>query len=134
MEIRQLDLLTQELEDYFGAKINLVESEIKLTKGMTKRVFIRSLDNLKESVDRSRELFENFGLDLNTYDEIYFNIIYDLFSVSFNDTQLTFLQAYIESIISEEELGTATIKVDGEEEIKKPFKTPEDVWNVIKEF
>ena len=134
MEIRQLDLLTQELEDYFGAKINLAESEIKLTKGMTKRVFIRSLDNLKESVERSRELFENFGLDLNTYDEIYFNIIYDLFSVSFNDTQLTFLQAYIESIISEEELGTATIKVDGGEEVKKPFKTPEDVWNVIKEF
>ena len=52
----------------------------------------------------------------------------------FKKEQLALIQMYLYQLVPDKEWdGTITIEQNKEEEVV-PFKTPDDVWNVIKKF
>ena len=71
---------------------------------------------------------------MTMYEDKFFSIIENLFKLVFNKAQLVLIQMYLYELVPDKEWdGTITVEV-GKEEKTLPFKSAEDVWNVIKKF
>ena len=101
---------------------------------MNKKIFIEVIEGLKKIEDRKDFLAEEIGMDMTMYEDKFFNIIENLFKLVFNKAQLVLIQMYLYELVPDKEWdGTITVEV-GKEEKTLPFKSAEDVWNVIKKF
>jgi hypothetical protein len=101
---------------------------------MNKKIFIDVIEELKKIEDRKDFLAEEIGMDMTMYEDKFFNIIENLFKLVFNKSQLVLIQMYLYELVPDKEWdGTITVEV-GKEEKTLPFKSAEDVWNVIKKF
>jgi hypothetical protein len=101
---------------------------------MNKRIFIDVIEELKKIEDRKDFLAEEIGMDMTMYEDKFFSIIENLFKLVFNKAQLVLIQMYLYELVPDTEWdGTITVEV-GKEEKTLPFKSAEDVWNVIKKF
>lgn len=101
---------------------------------MNKKIFIDVIEELKKIEDRKDFLAEEIGMDMTMYEDKFFNIIENLFKLVFNKAQLVLIQMYLYELVPDKEWdGTITVEV-GKEEKTLPFKSAEDVWNVIKKF
>lgn len=101
---------------------------------MNKKIFIEVIDQLRKIEDRKDFLAEEIGMDMTMYEDQFFSVIENLFKLVFNKSQLGLIQMYLYQLMPDKEWdGTITVEVGKEEEIL-PFKSAEDVWNVIKKF
>ena len=101
---------------------------------MNKKIFIDVIEELKKIEDRKDFLAEGIGMDMTMYEDKFFSIIENLFKLVFNKAQLVLIQMYLYELVPDKEWdGTITVEV-GKEQKTLPFKSAEDVWNVIKKF
>ena len=101
---------------------------------MNKKIFIDVIEELKKIEDRKDFLAEEIRMDMTMYEDKFFNIIENLFKLVFNKAQLVLIQMYLYELVPDKEWdGTITVEV-GKEEKTLPFKSAEDVWDVIKKF
>lgn len=107
-------------------------NERKLAKeNMDKKLFIECIDTLKSIEDRRDFMEEEIGVDMTQYEDKFMQVIENLFNIAFNIEQVALIQMYLYQLVPDNEWdGTITVTTDGVEE-QVPFKTPEDVWEII---
>lgn len=101
-------------------------------KKMNKKTFIEVVKQLKQIEDRRDFMETELGLDMTTYEDKFFNIIESLFKLVFSKGQLALVQMYLYQLTPDNEWdGKITIEIDKKEK-EVDFKTPEQVWEVLK--
>ena len=101
---------------------------------MDKKLFIEVMKQLKQIEERRDFMAEEIGMDMTAYEDQFFGVIENLMKMHFNKEQLALIQMYLYQLVPDKEWdGTITIEQNKEEEVV-PFKTPDDVWDVIKKF
>jgi len=115
-----------------------VSYTIKIKKpdlaSMNKKIFINIIKELRKIEDRKDFLAEEIGIDMTVYEDQFFYVIENLFKLAFNKSQLGLIHMYLYQLAPDKEWdGTITIE-EGKSEQKVPFKSPVDVWNVIKKL
>ena len=100
---------------------------------MDKRTFTEVIKHLKDIEDRRDFMQSEIGMDVTQYEDKFFAVIEGLFKIAFNQTQLSLIQTYLYQRCPDKEWdGTITLEKDGAEPTTYRFKTPEEVWDVIK--
>ena len=103
-------------------------------EAMTKLIFIEILDELRKIEDRTDFLQGEIGMDMAAYENSFFKVIENLMKLAFNKEQLALIQLYLYQLIPDKEWdGTITVEKDKVEKVVN-FRTPADVWAVIKNF
>lgn len=101
---------------------------------MTKQAFVETLKLLRELDDRTEFLAEEIGMDVSAYEDKYFRIIENLLMMAFSKEQVALIRLWIYELMPDKEYeGVITITKD-KKDLEVDFKTPEDVWKVIKSF
>lgn len=101
---------------------------------MDKKLFIEVMQQLKQIEERRDFMAEEIGMDMTAYEDQFFAVIENLMKMHFKKEQLALIQMYLYQLVPDKEWdGTITIEKDKQEEIV-PFKTPEEVWNVVNYF
>ena len=101
---------------------------------MNKAAFIRVLKNLKKIEDRRDFMQSEIGMDVTAYEDLFFNVIEDMFKLMFSKEQLALIQMYLYQLQPDKEWDGTIMLEKNKKEFKVNFKTPEDVWNVLKEI
>ena len=100
---------------------------------MDKKLFIQVILQLRKIEDRRDFMAEEIGMDMTTYEDQFFNVIENLMKMHFSKEQLALIQMYLYQLAPDKEWdGTITLE-NNRKETTHPFKTPEDVWKVIKD-
>ena len=114
--------------------VYIIRSKEPDKETMNKKIFIEVIEGIKKIEERKDFLAEEIGMDMTLYEDQFFSVIENLFKLVFNTSQLGLIHMYLYQLIPDKEWdGTITVEV-GKEEKTLPFKSPEDVWNVIKKF
>lgn len=101
---------------------------------MDKKLFIQVIKQLRQIEERRDFMAEEIGMDMTAYEDQFFNVIENLMKMHFKKEQLALIQMYLYQLVPDKEWdGTITIEKNKKEETV-PFKTPEEVWMVIKKF
>lgn len=101
---------------------------------MNKIVFVEVIEQLKKIEDRKEFLADEIGMDMTMYEDLFFDVIENLFKLAFNKSQLELIQTYLYQLNPDKEWdGMITIEV-GKEQKTFPFKSPIEVWEVVKKF
>ena len=99
---------------------------------MNKKLFTNVLNQLRQIEDRRDFMAEEIGMDMTAYEDQFFRVIEDLMKMHFNKEQLALIQMYLYQLVPDKEWdGKITIEKNKEEHLVD-FKTPDDVWNLIK--
>ena len=101
---------------------------------MNKKLFIQVMKQLRTIEERRDFMAEEIGMDMTTYEDQFFQVIENLMKMHFKKEQLALIQMYLYQLVPDKEWdGTITIEKNKKEQTV-PFKTPEEVWSVIKKF
>ena len=101
---------------------------------MNKQIFIKILNDLKKIEDRRDFMVEEIGMDMTAYEDLFFNVVENCFKMVFSKEQLALVQMYLYQLVPDKGWdGTITVE-KGKEEVVVNFKTPSDVWDVIKDY
>ena len=101
---------------------------------MEKVLFKKILAQLKKIDERRDFMHSEIGMDMTQYEDQFFDVIENLMKMHFNKHQLGLIQTYLYQLIPDKDWdGTITLEKN-KKEIVHPFKTPEDVWEVISKF
>jgi len=101
---------------------------------MDKKLFIDVIKQLRQIEERRDFMESEIGMDMTTYEDQFFNVIENLMKMHFKKEQLALIQMYLYQLVPDKEWdGTITIEKNKKEQIVN-FKTPEEVWSVIKKF
>ena len=77
---------------------------------------------------------EEIGMDMTLYEDQFFSVIENLFKLAFNKSQLGLIQMYLYQLTPDKDWdGMITIE-QGKSEKTVPFKSADEVWDVIKKF
>lgn len=132
-----MKLLKDEIRRILKSGIDIsyrIKTRLPDQETMDKKVFTNLLDQLREIEERRDFMEEEIGMDMSQYEDKFFVVIENLLGLVFNKEQLTLIQTYLYQLVPDKEWdGTISIK-QGKSEKTVPFKTPSDVWNVVKEF
>ena len=101
---------------------------------MNKKIFIDVLEQMRKIEDRRDFLLEEIGMDMTVYEDQFFNVIENLFKLAFNKSQLGLIQMYLYQLSPDKEWDGKITLEEGKSEQVVDFKSPNDVWNVIKKF
>jgi len=101
-------------------------------ESMNKKLFVQIIKQLKKIEDRRDFLADEIGMDMTLYEDQFFNVIENLFKLCFNKAQIAMIQMYLYQLTPDEDWdGTIKLEV-GKEEKVVAFKSPQDVWEVVK--
>ena len=101
---------------------------------MNKKLFIETLEVLKKIEDRRDFMEDELGLDMTLYEDKFMQVIENLFRLAFNDSQVALIKLYLYELVPDKEWdGTITVE-EKEKETQVKFKTPNDVWKVLKKL
>lgn len=101
---------------------------------MDRKLFIEVMKQLRQIEERRDFMAEEIGMDMTAYEDQFFSVIENLMKMHFKKEQLALIQMYLYQLVPDKEWdGTITIEQNKKEEVV-PFKTPEEVWNVVKKF
>ena len=101
---------------------------------MNKKIFVETLEVLKNIEDRRDFMEDELGLDMTTYEDKFMQVIENLFRLAFNDSQVALIKLYLYELVPDKEWdGTITVE-EKEKEKQVKFKTPNDVWKVLKKL
>lgn len=111
-------------------------SEVKSkNSNMTRKIFIETMQKLKEIEERSDFMVDELGIDITAFEDKFLSIIENLLKLSFNDIQLTYINLYLYELLPNEDEYDGVISIEKNKKTEKyPFKTPEDVWDLIQKF
>lgn len=100
---------------------------------MQKQMFIEVIKSIKKIEDRRDFMISEIGMDMTQYEDQFFNVIENLLKLAFTKEQIGLIQLYLYDLTPDKDWdGTITVEVGATKQEKKvPFKTPEDVWNLI---
>ena len=77
---------------------------------------------------------DELGLDMTLYEDKFMQVIENLFRLAFNDSQVALIKLYLYELVPDKEWdGTITVE-EKEKETQVKFKTPNDVWKVLKKL
>jgi hypothetical protein len=118
--------------------IHPLSYRIKITElpkeDMTKKLFIEVMKQMRQIEERKDFMAEEIGMDMTAYEDQFFAVIENLMKMTFNKEQCALIQMYLYQLVPDKEWdGTITIEKDKKEETL-PFKTPDNVWEVINKF
>jgi len=103
-----------------------------------KKLFTEILLQIEELNIRREILQEEFEIDLNSYEILFYKVINNLLKLHFNENQMTVIYTYLESrkdSVREDEEQPIQIKVEtANESFFHDFESPEDVWAIIKKL
>lgn len=122
--------IRQIVNNYLQIKVTLRESSMT-QDNLDKKLFIDSLNLLREIDDRRDFMEEELGVDLSVYEEKFLQVIENLFRMHFSKEQLSLIQHYVYVIPTLQNWDGKVDMTDGKEIITVDFETPEQVWNVI---
>lgn len=128
METKQIvrNALKRHLPGRFIIKLKELDK-----KSMNRKLFIETLNTLREIEDRTDFLGSELGLDVTAYENKFFHVIENLLKMHFSKDQLALIQYWIYQLPKEKEYA-GTIKItQGKTEKEVPFETPSDVWQAI---
>lgn len=129
--------LKDNIRDVLKSKIDLkyvIKPKQPDKEDMNKAIFIQVIDELKKIEDRKDFLADEIGIDMTLYEDQFFSVIENLFKLIFNKSQLELIQLYLYELVPDKEWdGTIKIEQEKQEQIV-PFKTPSDVWEIVKKF
>jgi hypothetical protein len=132
-----MKLVKSKIRDILKSKFNLnfrIKSIGPDKHAMNKKIFIDVINQLRKIEERKDFLAEEIGLDMTAYEDQFFSVIENLFKLVFNKTQLGLIQTYLYQLIPDKDWdGMITIE-EGKEEKTVPFKSANEVWNVLKKF
>tara|TARA_B110000285_G_C14837875_1_gene473957 strand:+ start:272 stop:676 length:405 start_codon:yes stop_codon:yes gene_type:complete len=98
---------------------------------MNKKLFVQILDGLRKIEERRDFMESEIGLDMTVYEDQFFDVIENLFRMSFSKEQYTLINTYLYQLMPDMDWnGKITINVNKKQK-EVDFKKPEDVWNVI---
>tara|TARA_B100001778_G_C18601964_1_gene637706 strand:+ start:3568 stop:3975 length:408 start_codon:yes stop_codon:yes gene_type:complete len=101
---------------------------------MEKMLFKKIILQLRKIDERRDFMQEEIGMDMTTYEDQFFSVIENLMKMHFNKEQLALIQTYLYQLVPDKEWdGTITLEKDKKEQVV-PFKSADDVWNVIQNF
>lgn len=101
---------------------------------MDKKAFIEIIRTLRKIEERRDFMQSEIGMDMTTYEDEFFYVIENLFKICFNKEQINLIQMYLFQLLPDKEWnGTITLKKNNED-ITVMFKSPTDIWKVIKQF
>ena len=104
------------------------------TEDMNKKIFLEVLKQLRIIEERRDFMEEEIGMDMTQYEDQFFAVIENLFTLAYNKVQRGLIQMYLYELVPDKDWdGTVTIEQNKKERVVN-FKTPEDVWNVINLF
>jgi hypothetical protein len=92
-------------------------------------LFVKIIDRLILAEERSVALDESFDLNLEKYNQVFFDIIQDLLSYTFNKEQMNLLNFYMYDRYCAD--GTVLDLVD-QEGNHVPLDSATDLWSVLK--
>lgn len=99
---------------------------------MEKKLFTEVLTSLQRIEERRDFMQEEIGMDMTAYEDHFFVVIENLLKLHFNKAQLALIQMYLYQLVPDKDWdGTITIEVGKNEQVVN-FKTPSDVWEVLK--
>ena len=101
---------------------------------MEKMLFKKIILQLRKIDERRDFMQEEIGMDMTTYEDQFFSVIENLMKMHFNKEQLALIQTYLYQLVPDKEWdGSITLEKDKKEQVV-PFKSADDVWNVIQNF
>lgn len=105
-------------------------------ESMNKKLFVGVLKQLRQIEERRDFMAEEIGMDMTTYEDQFFRVIEDLMKMHFNKEQLALIQMYLYQLVPDKEWDGKITVVDNKtkKEREVEFKTPHDVWDVIKTY
>ena len=101
---------------------------------MNKKIFVETLEVLKNIEDRRDFMEDELGLDMTTYEDKFMQVIENLFRLAFNDSQVALIKLYLYELVPDKEWDGTIIVEEKEKEKQVKFKTPTDVWKVLKKL
>lgn len=99
---------------------------------MNKEIFTSVIDQLKKIEERSDFLVSELGMDMTAYEDQFFEVIENLFKLTFNEAQLDLIQMYLYQLVPDKEWDGTILIHDGKSDQVVKFKSSTDVWEVIK--
>jgi hypothetical protein len=132
-----MKLIKKKIREVLKARINVsyrISTKEQDREVMNKKIFVEVLEQLRSIEDRKDFLAEEIGMDMTHYEDQFFAVIDNLFKLAFNKSQLALIQMYIYKLVPDKEWdGMITIE-ENKQEKDVLFKSPNDVWDVIKKF
>ena len=100
---------------------------------MNKKLFVETVKIIKEIETRRDFLESEIGMNVTQYEDKFFQVFENLLRIAFSKEQINLLNLYIYELSPDKEWdGTIVLKTKQNKEETVAFKTPEQVWEVIK--
>ena len=100
---------------------------------MNKKLFVDTVRIIKEIETRRDFLESEIGMNVTQYEDKFFQVFENLLRIAFSKEQINLLNLYIYELSPDKEWdGTIVLKTKQNKEETVAFKTPEQVWEVIK--
>lgn len=100
---------------------------------MNKKLFVETIKLIKEIETRRDFLESEIGMNVTGYEDKFFQVFENLLRIAFTKEQINLLNLYIYELSPDKEWdGTIVLRNNKDKEETFDFKTPEQVWAVIK--
>lgn len=127
----QISNLKRHIEGILDCKTGLRRKSIT-KKDFNKFAFINIIDNIEYLIFRDQELEEQFGVSMESHNNLFFNVIDMLLEMNFTKDELEIINLYLYGRFNEDGTqNTLTEQNTGELII---LDTSEDLWNVIQDL
>lgn len=115
----------------FGQRLKLEESKTLKSK-KEKEVFIETITLLEHCLKRSDILYEDFNIDLYSYEEYFIKVVENLLLIKYGEaiSEIAFWYLY-DRVDENGKIYPLIYEEKGKEEIKLIIKTPNDLWKFI---
>ena len=124
------ELIEEKLATKLGVSFTVSQRQLEGYE-LDRRLFIQSIELLVEIDDRQQFMMEELGIDMVSYEDKFFRVIENLFSLTFSPEQLRFIEKFVYDQPKKDTKRLVTLHLDGKEERKMPFNTPDDLWEII---
>lgn len=119
----------------FGKRLKLTENK-KTRVIKDKIIFISIIEKLENLISRSVKLFNDYNLDLVTYEEGYHNVIDDLFFLKFGPIKLELIIWYLyeREIDKDGNITPLIVETDDNKLTEVIIKDASQLWDFIDQF
>ena len=132
--MKQKNTVRRVFNNYFNLRVRISTKEVD-KKVMNKSLFLNIIKNLKSIEERRDFMQDEIGMDMTTYEDKFFQVIESLFKLAFSQKQLELIRAYLYELWPDKSWdGKITLEITKKKSKVVDFKTPEQVWEVIKDF
>jgi hypothetical protein len=130
---KMINDLKKVFKESLGVNVTIKKSKNSSNSDvMNKLLFVEVIRILKQVASDTEYLRDEIGIDLSGIEDQYYLAIDNLLRMNFNESQVSIIQYYVYEMPNDGEF-------EGKMEVKEkskvtthPFKTPEDLWEILK--